>query len=376
MRFILAIFTLASYSKNSKMINERNSSKMGVEGIDNNDIEKLKKNEQMKEINKRLNILISNDKKSWVEVYELMDLVDREKLYEGVYRSYTTWVNCLAANNHVHVSTLWNRKKAGKVYAEYLQRVEKQGKCVAALSELKLSPDTLNLISKIAGSNTEVADALIGKATTDGGITRSELRTAWATVRANRDTVVRKTRHDKKVKVPEEALTAGDIVVALTQNHDWIPDHVWKEIHQEEKYKLFTEFAVQSGSSRNARRIDALVLENFSELDKRYHLCIHAIEIKVSRSDLNKDEKMQEYCEFADCFWIAVPEELEEDAKKIMIEGWGLLVIKIKNATMHIIDEQSSEQSQKTEIRVAIKAKKNPGLFRDKTIETALIKII
>lgn len=62
--------------------------------------------------------------------------------------------------------------------------------------------------------------------------------------------------------------------------------------------------------------------------------------------------------------------------KKIMIEGWGLLVIKIKNATMHIIDEQSSEQSQKTEIRVAIKAKKNPGLFRDKTIETALIKII
>lgn len=129
----------------------------------------------MKEINKRLNILISNDKKSWVEVYELMDLVDREKLYEGVYRSYTTWVNCLAANNHVHVSTLWNRKKAGKVYAEYLQRVEKQGKCVAALSELKLSPDTLNLISKIAGSNTEVADALIGKATTDGGITRSEL---------------------------------------------------------------------------------------------------------------------------------------------------------------------------------------------------------
>lgn len=40
MRFILAIFTLASYSKNSKMINERNSSKMGVEGIDNNDIEK------------------------------------------------------------------------------------------------------------------------------------------------------------------------------------------------------------------------------------------------------------------------------------------------------------------------------------------------
>lgn len=344
---------------------------MSIENINNSDIERTEKTRQMEEIDQRLNVLISNDKKSWVEVYELMELVDKEKLYEGIYHSYTAWVNCLATNNHVHVSTLWSRKKAGKVYAEYLQRVEKQGKSAVALSELKISPDTLNLVSKIAGSNTRVADALIEKAATDGEITRSELRIAWSMIKSNKETIVRKTRHDKAVKTSQEALTAGDIVVALTQNHDWILDYDCKDIiYQEGKYKLFTEFAVRSGSSRNARRIDALVLENFSEWEKSYQLCIHAIEIKVSRSDLKRDEKMQEYCDFADCFWIAVPEELEEDAKKIMIDGWGLLTFATSNIAKKV------EEQKKAEIRVSIRAKKEPGIFRDKTIETALIKMI
>ena len=36
---------------------------------------------------------------------------------------------------------------------------------------------------------------------------------------------------------------------------------------------------------------------------------------------------MQEYCDFADFFWIAVPAVLEEDARNILSPGWGLLVI-------------------------------------------------
>ena len=79
---------------------------------------------------------------------------------------------------------------------------------------------------------------------------------------------------------------------------------------------------------------------------------------------------MQEYCDFADCFWIAVPEELEEDAKKIMIDGWGLLTFATSNIAKKV------EEQKKAEIRVSIRAKKEPGIFRDKTIETALIKMI
>lgn len=340
--------------------------------------EEVKRFHQMQEIEGRLNKLIAGDKKSWVEVYELMDLVEKENLYVGMYRSYTAWVNSLAASNHVHVSTLWSRKKAGKVYAEYMQRAAQQGKTVPSLSEANIPPDNLNLIAKIAGSNTEVADDLIHKSATSSELSRQDLRDAWATVKANQGTMVRKTRHDSREKVSANAITSGDIVLALSHNRDWVPDQVPpdEKEHEVENYKILTEFAVRTGSSRHARRIDALVLENLSEKVKKYHLCIHAVEVKVDKDDLLNDKKMQEYYDFADRFWLAVTEELEEDAKQIMIDGWGLLVFKFHNSGMANAENRKNEEAKTAEIRVAIQAKKDPGVLRDQTIESALITMI
>lgn len=306
-------------------------------------------------IENELETLLSADKKSWVKIYELMQQVENEKLYQGKYRSFTAWVNELAAKSKVHVSLLWNRKKAGKVYAEYEERARKAGKNVPAMSDIKVSPDNFNLVEKIAGSNTDVADELIGKVVS-GELKRQDLKNAWATVRADEKNV-RVTRHDKPAERTEITLTASDIVLALSSS-DWIPENAERRIssydHEQRKYRTMTEFAVQTGTSRHARRMDVLALETITDGD----ISLHGIEIKVSKSDLLNDHKMQEYTDFCDFFWIAIPDSLIEEAQSIMANGWGILAI------------------DNGKVTVIARASRQEAIFRDKTINSALMKLL
>lgn len=316
-------------------------------------------------IENELETLLSADKKSWVRIYELMDTVECEKLYSDQYSSYTKWVNALADKAKVHVSLLWNRKKAGRVYAAYEERAKERGRTVPSMNAVKVSADNFNLIEKIAGNNTDVADELIDKVL-KGDMKRSDLKNAWKTVKADREAsgkkIVRVNAYDKEsVDVKTETITAADIVLALSRRN-WLINNVdtYTDRYTVSKYRVLTEFAVQTGTSHHARRIDALILENRTvEAEKAYNVHIHAVEIKVSKHDLLSDHKMQEYTDYADFFWIAVPEELKADAESIMLNDWGLITI-----------------DEKKELHVIKKAELHDAIFRDQTVETALIKIL
>lgn len=315
-------------------------------------------------IENELETLLSADKKSWVRIYELMDSVEREKLYTDKFSSYTKWVNALADRAKVHVSLLWNRKKAGRVYAAYEERAKERGRTVPSMNAVKVSADNFNLIEKIAGNNTDVADELIDKVL-KGDMKRSDLKNAWQTVKADREASgkksVRVNGYDKGIDVKTETITAADIVLALSRPN-WLKNSVdtYTDRYTQSKYRVLTEFAVQTGTSHHARRIDALVLENHTvEAEKAYNVHIHAVEIKVSKHDLLSDHKMQEYTDYADFFWIAVPEELKADAESIMLNDWGLITI-----------------DKKKELHIIKKAELHDAIFRDQTVETALIKIL
>lgn len=309
--------------------------------------------ENIEKIEEELQQLLSEDKKSWVKIYELMQEVESEKLYEGKYHSFTAWVNELANKSKVHVSLLWSRKKAGKMYAEYQERAKAAGRSVPVMREVNVSPDNFNLVEKIAGANKAVADELMDKVVS-GELKRKDLKNAWETVRADKQNV-RVTRHDKQSERAENALSAADIVLAL-RNPTWLPMELSERIneYQEQKYRIMTEFAVQSGTTRHARRMDILAIETITNSD----ISLHGIEIKVNKHDLINDHKMQEYTEFCDYFWIAVPEELIEDAKSIAATGWGILSI------------------DKGNIAIVQKATRQDAIFRDKTIKSALYKLL
>lgn len=365
--------------------------------------------ENLNIIEKELDQLISDDKKSWIKIYKLLETVETQRLYTTNYRSFTAWINSLSTKLKIHVSVLWSRKKAGKIYSEYLSRAHAAGRSVTTLDDTaapSIPPESINYIDKIAGSNTAVADDLMDKLL-NGNLSRNQLKSAWETVKAGRAATGIKPRvnaHDAYKDAVSDAtstnnekqITAADIVLALTTSSEWLshidsstdnsdftdaatsspvitnhlPDHLYRPDRcTTPKYRVMPEFAVRTGTSHFARRIDALVLENHTieQLrDKNYELHLHAVEIKVDRHDLLGDHKMQEYCDFADFFWIAVPAVLEEDARSILAPRWGLLVI---------TDDADSKRFSRS-VRVAEKAKMSSGVMRDQTLSTALIKLL
>lgn len=359
--------------------------------------------ENLNIIEKELDQLISDDKKSWIKIYKLLETVETQRLYTTNYRSFTAWINSLSTKLKIHVSVLWSRKKAGKIYSEYLSRAHAAGRSVTTLDDTaapSIPPESINYIDKIAGSNTAVADDLMDKLL-NGNLSRNQLKSAWETVKAGRAATGIKPRvnaHDAYKDAVSDAtstnnekqITAADIVLALTTSSEWL-SHIGigtdastasliipnltnhrsdrPDRHVTPKYRVMPEFAVRTGTSHFARRIDALVLENHTieQLrDKNYELHLHAVEIKVDRHDLLGDHKMQEYCDFADFFWIAVPAVLEEDARSILAPRWGLLVI---------TDDADSKRFSRS-VRVAEKAKMSSGVMRDQTLSTALIKLL
>lgn len=336
------------------------------------------------EIENELGAILSTDRKAWVRMAELMGIVEREKLWSPVFASFTQWVGDLAKRNKVHVSVIWERKKAGKVYAEYSKRAAKRGEVVPDLQDTNLSPQNLSYIAKIAGTDTDMVDNLI-KSVADGEIPKEQLKEAWklkraaaekrgekaapsnAYDRAKREQQAqeaqeaqqeKQSQSDEGKKAYPPVVTADDILVALsTSGCNWYPYTVTPPRDAKIVFKVIPEFPVVTGSSHHARRIDAVVVSN-RQCDNR-EVRLIGVEIKVDKHDLLNDHKAQEYADYVDQAYFAVPNHLVDLAKTVLPEGWGILAWSSPDGGA---------------LRVAVEAQLNPGLFREKSLMTAFIK--
>lgn len=333
----------------------------------------------LNEIEGQLSQYLAADKKNWIHTYLLMSEVQDKELYAAQYRSYTKWVNHLADSLSIHVSTLWARLKAGKNYAEYAARAAEHGRTVPKIEEIDVSPDSLNLCAKVAGKNAGEMDKLVDQVIA-GDLTRDNLRQA-AKARKAAGGFVATSKFDciqpEDRTEMEEKITAADIILAL-QSSLWmfeqtIINPVWEKIitdpresvkktYIKEKYRVFEEFAIDPGTSRHSRRLDALIVENISvppHTDNQVNLI--GVEIKVDVNDLKNDRKMQEYTDFVDQFYLAVPdkEDIVNAALSIKLDTWGLIII-----------------SKDGQIKVLQTADKLPAIMRDKTLNNLILKLL
>ena len=363
------------------------------------------KAKELSDIEGQLINVWQQEMKLWVQTYLLMKRVEDEKLFEAKgYHSFSAWVNALATEIiHVHVSLLWKRLKAGRAYTSHILRaegisikakgtadVEKRRELVEKkLTETNLSPDSLVLIDKITKGNPEEADKLIEKAEA-GELRNRDLQNAWQEVREARADKKRAASSktvsssdlssadvvdikDDGVKKIEEKDMAGTSATAK-QVVDALRNSIWMQrlYHYSEKqemlyetptFGLLTEFSIYPPETRQARRIDALIVENYS-VDAHVHdeIVLHGIEIKVSESDLIRDTKMGDYALYVDRFWVAVPddEKLVAAARDYIADGWGLLIYNVA----------------KQEITVDREAKQGEPRFRDKALMTLARKLM
>lgn len=346
----------------------------------------------LESIETQLTAAVRSDQGVWQKCYELMHEVEEGKMYASAgYKSFTQWVNTMAARVGCHVSVLWARFKAGRTYAEYAARAQAAGREVPQLEQIKISPDTIKLCSTVAGADATTMDHLLDKSLA-GELSRADLRAAARAKKAQNPEAQPETRHSaaadaaaraiqagqpgqaedgtadtaeqteqaaQRRKHQQPELTAAQIVLALKRSEDWIgePDETkWID----RKCRHFTEFRADTGSSRAARRFDLLCIETLTAAE-RDTVVIRGVEIKVSKSDLEQDHKMQEYTAFCDAFYIAVPdtEEMIQTAEAVRLPAWGLLAITAAGA-----------------LKIIHAAALQPGFMRDKTIAAALIKLM
>lgn len=335
-------------------------------------MEKLNLDLDLNNIEIRLEKLIHTDKKRWVEIYELMDYVSTTGIFKPKYSSFTQWVNAMAVRYKVHVSLLWERNKAGRFYKKYQDAMEKKGTKAKDLNEINATSENLSLIEKISRGNMEIAADLIDKVDRNE-LQRKDLKNAWAMVKKQqrqRGITLASNGYEKKKQSDqftldeaskegqEKALTALELFRKIEECENWFGQAVEKKGVKNKK-RYFSEFAIDSGSSRHARRIDLLLAETITTNHPR-EVRIHAVEIKVDKNDLINDHKMNEYTDFCDSFWIAVPSTLKEEALNLMLPSWGLL----------LYDENDNQ------IVVEKAAIYNPGVLRNETITTALTKLM
>lgn len=342
----------------------------------------MNREERLKALNDiegQLGQYLAADKKNWIQTYLLMSEVQDKELYIINYRSYTKWVNHLADSLSIHVSTLWSRLKAGKNYAEYAARAAEHGRTVPKIEEIDVSPDSLNLCAKVAGKNAVEMDKLVDQVVA-GDLTRDNLRQAAKARKAAGEFVAR-SRFDcvqaKDRTEMEEKITAADIILAL-QSSSWLfsqstDNPIWEKVitdpresvkktYIKEKYRVFEEFAIDPGTSRHSRRLDALIAENISvPLHADNPVNLIGVEIKVDINDLKNDCKMQEYTDFVDQFYLAVPDEedIVNAALSIKLDTWGLIIV-----------------SKDGQIKVLQTADKLSAIMRDKTLNNLILKLL
>ena len=286
---------------------------------------------EIETIEARLMDLISASRSRWMQESILLQEVQDQRLYEPEHKSFSQWIKSLAQKASVHESIIWEHLKAGRFYAQYEARARAKGVEVPPAEEVSIPSESLSLIEKIAGSNPDVADDLIGKVA-EQKLTRKDLQAGYKATKALREKngqrAAATSRHDEPLEtLSDDSVTAVQLVMALSSGGNaWLSSLVPtdRSKHIRNKYATFPEFSVRPGTSSHARRIDVVVAETAtcSAVDEIH---IHGIENKVSKADLKGDDKVGEYAAFVDFLWLCVPTELVEAARDIVLPEWGIL---------------------------------------------------
>ncbi|MCI6666866.1 MAG: MmcB family DNA repair protein [Romboutsia timonensis] len=292
-------------------------------------------------VEKELTSLLDYDKKNWTHFYILLKKVEDEKLWESKYKSFNQWVKDFCKKTKTHESIVWNRKKAGRVYESYQKIKAQKGEEVANIEDTNVSADALVILDKINRYDEEIASNLVDKVL-NKEITNKDLREVYKGIRPENIShnphfrTEKGERGEKQAKESnsENKITANKIVSTLC-NIEWLgikkERKYFKSAFEQDKYRVFTEFPLYTGTSKRSRRVDLLIAENI-QTEHIWELNLHGIEIKVSKSDLLNDTKYTEYAEFVDYMWLAVTEELVEEGLKNTFEDCGIISIKDNKA--------------------------------------------
>ena len=338
--------------------------------------------EKLSHIEQELVAIFAADKRSWAKVYQLLHAVETEKLYaqDQRYRSFTAFVKGFAATNKIAESSIWRKFKAGRVYAQFAEQQAAAGvpaTDIKPADQVKIAEDNLVTIGKLAGNDYHQTATLMAKVQA-GDLTRHDLHEAYRAKhpngvgRATNPTTAKQVAAKAVDEAGQTTATEASITLLLARHTEWlarvqpsapvVPRRQQRRFGDDTivKYRTFAQFPVVVPTSRHARRIDVLAVEN-QTTDPR-DLALHCLEIKVSPEDLHHDHKYTEYADFVDYLWLVVADTpvLRAQSEDEVPVPFGILAA-------------DPEADKLTVIRPA---ERRPGVQRSKALTTALLRSI
>lgn len=304
------------------------------------------------DVEKELEDIFATDRRGWVKMYRLLDIVDKQNLWRREYTSFSEWLRDYAKRKNISASLLWHRRQAGRFYDDFISRANLAGITEPQLEDVDVPVDSLNIAERIAGKSDFAADELIHKII-NRELTRQDLSSIWRNVKAEkyaREKAYREWREPPAYASDVARIQTQDIILSLMKDY-WLPDAIFEENARlaikdtnyvalgfngriRPMYRTAADFGVFNRVIEEDTDIDLMIAENctIDAEDKGYRLNLHAIEVKVDKKDFLSVKEMDMYRLFADYCWLAVPEELCQDALEVVPDDWGVILSDGKKA--------------------------------------------
>lgn len=325
----------------------------------------------LEDYERRLSDLIITTKKSWIMIFRIMDEVRSKSLHRVRGLTFTKWLTTFAVKAHIHSSYLWKIKKAGEILSKYKNIESDIGNLY------KISPEAIITCDKVAS---ERSDDLRSKDEITLDLLNQSL-CGDVKINSLKEELKEKKTSDKELLPKKHIIkncSSTKTLISALSSQEWflkyihmdntaLNDKSSKKKFFKQSYRLFSEFAVETGSTEKPRRLDALIVEDYTSPES---LSIHGIEIKMNKNDLISDKKIGEYSEFCDYFWLAIPKNLVDIAKSYIPEIYGLIIFSYYYAPS-LIDTKS-----KTIIDTTIAVLRDPKKLNPSMKEQAFMKIV
>ena len=329
---------------------------------------KQKKDElvEFNRIEEKLANLCKQNKRNWANIASILIKIDSNNLWEtgsdregNPLNSYSAWLRNFSSKYNFAESYLWELKRTGKTYLDYAKE-EGINLEESPLEEVSCDVKALDIAQKVkkidhAKGTDLMAKVLAGEASRKDA--QAEYRAINWTARAARNKKkyeniaksdaqkkLNKAREDGYQYTEESVLTlcenkAAEYISFVQDTNKTSRGNV--KFSDRNYLNFYTQFPMKTGTSRHARQIDGMIVTNWSKphYEKRYETDLIGIEVKVSLHDMISDDKMDEYKDFCNYFYLAIPpyEEMIKAAETDFPSDTGILVCDCENNEIKVI---------------------------------------
>ena len=307
--------------------------------------------------------------RNWVDVYELLNEIEKKRMWAPWYSSMTECIGELASRLGCSRQYLWRVKKAGRFYEKYKKHEEDCSRKPVEMRDLPVGDEILADLDRLSAGDTErasqymqqVLDRQLTKSQIKGmvraaaavkrGVSRGEVD--YHRERARLESTTKRQGTGNAVDMPkvdemdtfQRSQLVADMLAGLTietffsqngqhnqsdrNNQSLLPFEQRHRGPERQIFQVIPDFPFDDLTRSENPPVSAYLLV-VTNIDCDYPQDVHmyAVDIRTTHEELccMDSAKSSAIDAFVDGHCIAVPQELEQETKARLPKSWGMLV--------------------------------------------------